>query len=272
MASGLAGRTRNVDGFCIGSTWPSWYTGVTPARHGLHYLVQLKPGTYQLYRPADEGLVKRDAFWSHMSRAGRRVAVLDVPVSAVDRSLNGVQTVEWGGHDAVFGLQSHPADLAERIVSTFGTHPAATPCDEIRRTAERVPGLRDASRGRRAFEDGVDAASCLARVAGISLSRYSRRHTASATSVGTCTIRPTRHTTHRWPRRLAIHCARCIRRSTLVLAGCSRRQETRAFSWCRCTGCRTHSGRNSSSAICSSGSASRSRCRRAPARPALSRE
>jgi predicted AlkP superfamily phosphohydrolase/phosphomutase len=136
MARGLVGRTRNVDGFCIGSTWPSWYTGVTPARHGLHYLVQLRPGTYELYRPATEGLVKRDAFWSHLSRAGRRVAVLDVPVSAIDRSLNGVQTVEWGGHDAVFGTQSHPANLAGRIVSTFGAHPLNTPCDEIGRTAK----------------------------------------------------------------------------------------------------------------------------------------
>jgi predicted AlkP superfamily phosphohydrolase/phosphomutase len=138
MAKGLVGATRNTDGFCVGSTWPSWYTGVTPARHGLHYLVQLRHGTYQLYRPAEDagGLVKRDAFWSHLSRAGRRVAVLDVPVSAIDRSLNGVQTVEWGGHDAAFGTQSHPANLAKRIVSTFGAHPLAIQCDAIGRTPE----------------------------------------------------------------------------------------------------------------------------------------
>jgi predicted AlkP superfamily phosphohydrolase/phosphomutase len=133
---GLTGTTRNVDGFCVGSTWPCWYTGVTPARHGLHYLVQLRPGSYQLYRPAEEGLVKRDAFWSHLSRAGRRVAVLDVPVSAIDRSLNGVQTVEWGGHDAIFGLQSHPHDLAAELVSKFGPHPLNASCDEIARTAD----------------------------------------------------------------------------------------------------------------------------------------
>lgn len=135
-ARGLTGTTRNVDGFCVGSTWPSWYTGVTPARHGLHYLVQLRPGSYQLYRPAAERLVKRDAFWAHLSRAGRRVAVLDVPVSAIDRSLNGVQTVEWGGHDAIFGIQSHPGELAAQLLSRFGAHPLETPCDEIARTAE----------------------------------------------------------------------------------------------------------------------------------------
>ena len=81
--------------------------------------------------------MKREAFWSQLSRAGRRVAVLDVPLSTIDRSLNGIQTVEWGGHDSVFGMQSHPANLAQRIVSTVGAHPLATPCDDIGRTVEQ---------------------------------------------------------------------------------------------------------------------------------------
>ena len=140
MSRGLVGSTRSVDGFHIGSTWPSWSTGVTPARHGLHYLVQLRPGTYETYRPSADGLIKRETFWSHLSRAGLQVAVLDVPLSTVDRGLNGVQTIEWGGHDVVFGTQSHPADLAGRILSTFGAHPLATPCDQIGRTPD---GYRD---------------------------------------------------------------------------------------------------------------------------------
>ena len=142
MARGLVGSTRNLDGFCIGSTWPSWYTGVTPARHGLHYLVQLRPGTLSsCIARRTERLVKRDAFWSHLSRAGRRVAVLDVPVSAIDRSLNGVQTVEWGGHDAPLRNSVAPNGSRRRELSRrFGAHPLATPCDEIGRTAE---GYRD---------------------------------------------------------------------------------------------------------------------------------
>ena len=52
MARGLVGATHSLAGFFVGSTWPSFYTGVTPARHGLHYQVQLRPGTYELYRVA----------------------------------------------------------------------------------------------------------------------------------------------------------------------------------------------------------------------------
>src|SRR5215475_12566915 len=83
LSRGLVGNTRSIDGFYVGSTWPSFYTGVTPARHGFHYLVQLRAGTYDFYRPAGEGIVKCDPFWSYLSRAGRRVAILDVPLSRI---------------------------------------------------------------------------------------------------------------------------------------------------------------------------------------------
>ena len=76
MSRGLTGRTRSVPGFYVGSTWPSFYTGVTPARHGFHYLTQLKRGTYDFYHPADHGIVKCDPFWMNLSDAGRRPAEL----------------------------------------------------------------------------------------------------------------------------------------------------------------------------------------------------
>lgn len=133
---GLTGSTRSVDGFFVGSTWPSFYTGVTPARHGCHYLLQLKPGTYDLYPVAGHGVARYEPFWRRFSRAGRRVAVLDVPLSRVDPSLNGIQTVEWGGHDAVYGFGARPADLAKKIRTRFGAHPLRVPCDDIGTTAD----------------------------------------------------------------------------------------------------------------------------------------
>lgn len=134
MARGRSGRIRGLEGFHVGSTWPSFYTGTTPARHGLHYLRQLRPGTYDFYRPADHGLVKAEPFWRPMSRAGRRVAILDVPLTAVDPAINGIQTVEWGGHDSVYGFRTWPNDLAGQIEARYGRHPAPDSCDAIERT------------------------------------------------------------------------------------------------------------------------------------------
>jgi predicted AlkP superfamily phosphohydrolase/phosphomutase len=135
MARGLCGPTENLPGFFIGSTWPSFYTGASPARHGFHYQVQLRPGTYDLYRPEKERLVRIPAFWHYLSQAGKRVAILDVPLTQLESQINGVQTVEWGGHDAVYGFQATPPELASMIRKRFGDHPAGPTCDGIRKSA-----------------------------------------------------------------------------------------------------------------------------------------
>jgi predicted AlkP superfamily phosphohydrolase/phosphomutase len=143
MSRGLVGNTRSIDGFYVGATWPTFYTGVTPARHGFHYLVQLKPGTYDFYRPADEGIVKSEPFWRHLSRAGRRVAILDVPLSPIDPAVNGMQIVEWGSHDAVYGFHAMPSTVADTVLARFGAHPANSSCDGVRRSAAEYQAFID---------------------------------------------------------------------------------------------------------------------------------
>ena len=138
---GVTARTGGVDGFVIGSTWPSLYTGTTPARHGVHYLVQLIPGTYALHRVAHAAFVRREPFWRALSRAGKRVAVLDVPLSRLDPELHGVQTVEWGGHDAIYGFRTSPPELAEELHARHGQHPLGPSCDGSGRGAAEYRAL-----------------------------------------------------------------------------------------------------------------------------------
>ncbi len=135
LERGISGAVRGLPGFFIGSTWPSFYTGVSPASHGFHYQVQLRSGTYDFYRPEDHGLVRVPPFWRHLSGAGRRVAILDMPLAALDPAINGIQTVEWGGHDAVYGFGAQPAALALEIRDRHGTHPAGPNCDASKRSA-----------------------------------------------------------------------------------------------------------------------------------------
>jgi predicted AlkP superfamily phosphohydrolase/phosphomutase len=133
---GLVARTRGMEGFFVGSTWASLYTGTNPAQHGLHYQRQLVPGSYRLEDRAAGRFVERDPFWRVLSRAGKRVAVLDVPLSRLEPELNGVQVVEWGGHDAFFGYSTLPPGLASDIEARFGRHPAGVSCDAAGRSAE----------------------------------------------------------------------------------------------------------------------------------------
>jgi len=134
---GLVARTRGVEGFFVGSTWASLYTGTNPAKHGLHYQMQLVPGSYRLEDRSAGAFVERDPFWRVLSHAGKRVAVLDVPLSKCETELNGAQVVEWGGHDAFFGYSALPPELASHIARQFGRHPADASCDAGARSAEQ---------------------------------------------------------------------------------------------------------------------------------------
>lgn len=136
MDRGTSAAVCGVEGFYVGSTWPSFSTGLGPAGHGFHRIDQLEPGTYGFFRPLDTPTgVGGTPFWRLASDAGRRVAVLDVPLTRLDPELNGVQIVEWGGHDSVFGFRASPPDMADHVLATVGEYPLPADCDADRATA-----------------------------------------------------------------------------------------------------------------------------------------
>ena len=75
--------------------WPTFYTGVSPARHGRFYDIQVEPGGYQDVQIGVEE-VKREPFWNVISRAGRKVAIINFPKAPLSRDLNGFQLADWG--------------------------------------------------------------------------------------------------------------------------------------------------------------------------------
>ena len=143
LGKGLVGETISVEGLYEGSTWPSFYTGVTPARHGFHRLSQINPGTYQFYRCYPGEFIKRESFWNLLSRAGRRVAVLDIPLSGISEGLNGIQMVEWASHDGVYGFHTWPKKLRGEVVKRFGHHPVKASCDSYGRSPHDFRKFRD---------------------------------------------------------------------------------------------------------------------------------
>ena len=137
LRDGRSGSLRGLEGFYIGSTWPSLFTGTTPADHGFHYQQQLVPGTYELRRMADGPGLGTAPFWRRLSHSGLRVAVLDVPLASPEDSLNGIQVVEWGVHDELFGFQTFPRELETKVLSSYGRHPVGSFCDASGRSEEQ---------------------------------------------------------------------------------------------------------------------------------------
>ena len=141
LSRGIVGPTMAPEGFFVGAIWPSLMTGVSPARHGIHSWEQLKPGTYEFFRNITPRYIKRAPFWNALSDAGKRVAVFDIPLSGVSENLNGIQSVEWGAHDANIGFTTWPPQLKDEILAKFGVAPAKS-CDGPK-TPAQIAAFRD---------------------------------------------------------------------------------------------------------------------------------
>jgi predicted AlkP superfamily phosphohydrolase/phosphomutase len=143
LASGLVGDSLSVEGFFVGATWPSFYTGTHPGHHGIHSLVQQKPGTYEFFLwPTGEN-IQREPFWNVLSRAGKRVAVLDIPLSGISQEINGIQAVEWGSHDSQYGFCAWPKEFEKDLRTRFGEYPVQKSCNAYGRTPADFRELRD---------------------------------------------------------------------------------------------------------------------------------
>jgi predicted AlkP superfamily phosphohydrolase/phosphomutase len=143
IAKGLIGETRSVEGLYEGSTWPSFYTGVNPARHGFHRLTQINPGTYEYHRCYPGEFIKQEAFWDHLSKTGKNVAILDIPLAGISKRLSGIQMVEWGSHDAAYGFHTLPTELKGDVLKRFGPHPVRKSCDTYGRSPQDFCRFRD---------------------------------------------------------------------------------------------------------------------------------
>ena len=132
MARGLVGETRGVEGFLVGATWATLSTGVNPARHGYHYTVQLKPGTYEYHHPT----IRREPFWTTLSRAGKRLAIIDVPLTELDPRINGMHIVDWSGIEALSAFSTAPPEVREEVTAKWGDYPLKNACDGLRRSLD----------------------------------------------------------------------------------------------------------------------------------------
>lgn len=141
LARGVSGPTLNPPGLYVGAVWPSFCTGVSPARHGRHCYCQIRVGSYDAprFRPRD---LQHEPFWDALGRAGRRVAVLDVPKTQPSEALEGLQLCDWGTHDPEGETLSAPPELAAEVRARFGADPVGG-CDLRDRDAAAFGELRD---------------------------------------------------------------------------------------------------------------------------------
>ena len=146
-------RIENPIGLYTGAIWPSFHTGLSPARHGRYFLRRLVTGSYQTALVTAKDL-KREPFWKALGAAGRRVAVVDVPKSPLVRNPNITLVADWGTDDPdPDGMRIWPESLASDLVARFGLD-SVGPADPYCTPAE-LRQLRDGLLDRVAKKEAI---------------------------------------------------------------------------------------------------------------------
>ena len=147
-AAGSAWRLKNSMGTLPGGLWPEITSGRSCGKVG-HYMIprQLHTGEARRRPITSDEIDPEEFYWSVASRAGHRVAVMDLPDTVKNTKLNGVQIVGWGLHDPEFDSDSHPADIWEELVARHGAHPVSTKaggrCDHYAKSRKGYEELLD---------------------------------------------------------------------------------------------------------------------------------
>src|SRR6185503_11975178 len=124
-ARGAYGRLASSADWLAGSPWPTFYTGTSPADHGVYDFLQWRADHMAVARPDPEWLPVRP-FWRDVSDAGRQVLVVDVPMTFPPEPLRGIEISGWATHDLLAPPSSYPRGVLDWAAREFG-RPRMTP-------------------------------------------------------------------------------------------------------------------------------------------------
>ena len=82
-------RINSVHPTVSSVAWSSFMTGRNPGKHNIYGFIDRQPGTYKTFIPTSQAM-KTDTLWEILSQAGKRVIVINVPVTYPPRPVNGI--------------------------------------------------------------------------------------------------------------------------------------------------------------------------------------
>src|SRR5882757_5819958 len=140
MEHGTQAELSTVSDRLPDTAWNCICSGLDPAHLARYFYVQHDPETAGLrYMP--DGSSGVTYFWDHLSAAGQRVGVVDVPHVDIAPRLNGFQIVSWGTHASHSKRSSTPSSMLREVDARFGPHPVGE-CDAVTSTHEGKKELR----------------------------------------------------------------------------------------------------------------------------------
>jgi predicted AlkP superfamily phosphohydrolase/phosphomutase len=121
-ARGNYRRLASSAAWLAGAPWPTFYTGTSPAEHGLYHFLQWHAGRQNMVRPAPDWLPVQP-FWRALGDRGPRCLIVDVPSTYVPEPFHGVEIGGFATHDHLAPPASHPTEAMREIERDIGPSP-----------------------------------------------------------------------------------------------------------------------------------------------------
>lgn len=130
--AGIYGRLINtvdhgagpVESISTERNWVMFNTGCRPHKTGYWEVVSYSPSDYSVdFDKVTGGYDFREYAPFYALGKQRRVAVFDIPVTALSANVNGLQLLGWGGHFPFTPSHSLPGDLYAETIARFGKNP-----------------------------------------------------------------------------------------------------------------------------------------------------
>ena len=142
-AAGSVCRLTNRFRILPDAIWPELTSGRSSGKAGIYYYPrQLRTGEARPRPLLPQDIDPAGFYWVVASRAGCRVAAVDIPYNVTTQGFNGIQLCGWGLHDSRFPVASDPPALVDELRAKYGDHPVG-PCDRHGETREGYERLLD---------------------------------------------------------------------------------------------------------------------------------
>jgi len=92
--------------------WSSFMTGKNPGKHGIYGFLDRSPNSYDTFIP-NSSTMRSETLWEILSRHGRRVVVMNVPVTYPPRQVNGILVCGFLGPKLEKG--TYPPHIGEQL-------------------------------------------------------------------------------------------------------------------------------------------------------------
>lgn len=100
--------------------WSSFMTGKNPGKHGVYEFLHRKRGTFEQI-PVNAGMLGSETLWEMMSKAGKQMVVVSVPLCYPPFAVNGTLMSDFLAPMGARDL-SYPPELLKEVEDQFGEY------------------------------------------------------------------------------------------------------------------------------------------------------